>query len=365
MINACGESAAGRSLIRGGCSLSEAEFFRRSLIAIGLLILGTSLFVIAYQAVPVLMLIFLAVLLAIFTRTVANFVQRRSGWRYRWCMLIVVGGTVGLIALGGFLLGPNAAAQINGVMHRLPEVREKLELYGWSGLLYHIPGVEDLLAGRLNIWGRITTSFSFSATFGPLISIGLVVVIGLYLAASPELYLHGAVLLCPVSRQGKCRRVLNAVGETLRWWLLGQAIGMLFIGLTVSIGLAMLHLPLPLPLGVFAGLMAFIPNIGYFLSIAPAILFAVLHAPLSVFYVVVLYTGAHWGNDYVLLPLVQRRVIHLPPALLIGMQLLLGFLLGGIGLIIATPFVAALLVLVKTLYLGHEPESVRRRRQTD
>ena len=329
-------------------------------MVIGLLILGTAIFLISYQAVPVLLLIFMAVLLAIFIRTLANFVQRRSGWRYRWCMLTVVGGTLGLIVVSGFLLGPNAAAQISGVMDRLPEVRERLSQYGWAGLLYHIPGMEALLAGRLNIWQRITQSFSFSDTFGPLISIGLVVVIGLYLAASPEFYVRGVIVLSPVGRRTHYRRILDAIGETLRWWLLGQAIGMLSIGVTVSIGLALLHMPLPLPLGVFAGLMAFIPNIGYFLSIAPAILFAVLQAPLTVFYVVLLYTAAHWGNDYVLIPLVQKRVVQLPPALTIATQLVLGFLLGGIGLIIATPLLAVLLVLVKTLYLGREPEAVRR-----
>jgi predicted PurR-regulated permease PerM len=115
------------------------------------------------------------------------------------------------------------------------------------------------------------------------------------------------------------------MGTALQWWRLGQVLGMVFIGILVGVGLRLLGMPLAATLGIFAGLMAFIPNIGYFLSIAPAILLAVLQSPLAPLYVLILYTGAHWGNDYVITPLVQKRTVHLLPALTITMQLLLGF----------------------------------------
>ena len=335
--------------------LSDAVFLKRTLIAIGLVILAVILLVIAFKAVAVLLLIFLAILLAIFVRTLAAFVRGYSGWRFRWCMLLVLGVILGLITLGVLLLGPNAAIQISDVMQQLPQVRDKLQQYGWAGLVYHIPGMEQLLSGQLNIWNRLTESFSFSNTFGPIISVGLVIVIGLYLAAAPGIYVDGAVSLCPPAARPECRRILESMGETLKWWLLGQSLGMLFIAITVSIGLRLLRMPLSITLGIFAGLMAFIPNIGYFLSIAPAILLAVIASPFTAFWVLVLYTGAHWGNDYVITPAVQRRTVHLPPGLTISMQLLLGFLMGGIGLMIATPLVAVLLVLVKAVYTDRFP----------
>jgi predicted PurR-regulated permease PerM len=62
------------------------------------------------------------------------------------------------------------------------------------------------------------------------------------------------------------------------------------------------------------------------------------------------------SNDYVVIPLLQKRTVHLSPALTISMQLLFGYLLGGIGLLIATPLTAVLLVLVKMIYLGRSVE---------
>jgi predicted PurR-regulated permease PerM len=324
---------------------------------VGLVVLAAALFLIALEAIPVLLLIFLAILLAVFLRALANLVCKFTRWRFRWGLIAVLAVILGLSALGGVLLGPNAAAQLSNVMNRLPEVRQTLQQYGWSGLLYHVPGMEDLLYGRLDIWQRLTKSFSFSETFGPLISIGLVIVIGLYLAASPEPYVKGAVMLWPPESRGAFRQILFDMGDTLRWWLIGQAIGMLYIGVLVIVGLRLMSMPLSTTLGIFAGLMAFIPNVGYFLSIAPAILLAILESPLMAFYVLVLYTGAHWSNDYVVIPLLQKRTVHLPPALTISMQLVLGFLLGGIGLLIATPFTAVLLVAVKSVYLRNQPHS--------
>jgi predicted PurR-regulated permease PerM len=332
--------------------LSDGVYVRRVAIAVGFVILATAAFLVAFEAIPVLLLIFLAVLLAVFLRALTGLVGKYTSLRFRWRLVSVVGVILGLVALGGLLLAPNAVSRISGVMQQLPEVRQRLDQYGWSGLLYHIPGMQELLSGNLNIWNRLTKSFSFGETFGPVISIGLVIVIGLYLAAAPEVYVQGIVALSPRSARDACRDVLLQMGETLRWWLIGQAAGMLYIGVLVGFGLKLMGMPLAFSLGVFAGAMAFVPNIGYFLSIAPAILLAVLRAPLTPFYVLLLYTGAHWSNDYVLIPLVQRRVVHLPPALTISAQLLLGYLLGGIGLLVATPLVAILLVLVKIVCLG-------------
>ncbi|HEY7389661.1 MAG TPA: AI-2E family transporter [Bryobacteraceae bacterium] len=329
--------------------MTEAAFTRRVLIAIGILVMAAAAFLISFEAIPVLLLLFLSVLLAIFIRALAHFVGRYTDWRFRWNMLTVVAGIAGLLTLGALLLGPNAVAQVSGVMAQLPEVRRRLDQYGWSGLLYHIPGMQDLLNGHLNIWNRMTQSFSFSATFGPVISIGLVIIIGIYLAASPEPYLSGFVLPWPAKRREAVRAVLLDMADTLRRWLLGQAAGMLFIGIVVGIGLHIMRMPVATSLGIFAGLMAFVPNIGYFVSIAPAILLAVLQSPLTPLYVVILYTAAHWSNDYVLMPLMQKRNVQLPPALNISTQLVLGYLLGGLGLLIAAPLVAVLLVLGKSL----------------
>ena len=59
----------------------------------------------------------------------------------------------------------------------------------------------------------------------------------------------------------------------------------------------------------------------------------------------------HVVEGYVLVPLVQRRAVHLPPALTLSAQVILGCLAGFIGLLFATPLVAAGLVLVRMIYV--------------
>ena len=66
---------------------------------------------------------------------------------------------------------------------------------------------------------------------------------------------------------------------------------------------------------------------------------------------IALYLGVHLVEGYILVPLVQRRAVHLPPALTLAAQVILGFLGGFIGLLFATPLVAAGLVLVRMIYV--------------
>lgn len=50
------------------------------------------------------------------------------------------------------------------------------------------------------------------------------------------------------------RQILFDIGRTLQWWLLGQSIDMLVVGVLAWLGLQLLGSPLPLALGVLAGL---------------------------------------------------------------------------------------------------------------
>jgi predicted PurR-regulated permease PerM len=86
-------------------------------------------------------------------------------------------------------------------------------------------------------------------------------------------------------------------------------------------------------------------------SAIPGVLIAAsISLPLAV-YVIALYLGVHLVEGYILVPLVQRRAVHLPPALTLSALIVLGFLAGLVGLLFATPLVAAGLVLVRMIYL--------------
>ena len=147
------------------------------------------------------------------------------------------------------------------------------------------------------------------------------------------------------------RDVLDAVGDTLRRWLVGRALLMVINGVCTAAGLWLLGIPLALTLGTIAGLLNFVPNIGPIIAGVPAVLIAWTHGPMPAFYVLLLYVALQSLDGYVLTPLIQQRTVSLAPALTIAVQVLFGVLAGTMGLLLATPVTAATLVLVRKLYL--------------
>jgi predicted PurR-regulated permease PerM len=126
---------------------------------------------------------------------------------------------------------------------------------------------------------------------------------------------------------------------------------MAVVGVATTAGLWLLGVPFALALGVVAFVLDFVPYIGPILSAVPAILVAMTLGPMEALYVGLLYFGVQSLESYLLTPLVQQRAVQLPPALTILSQVLLGLLLGGFGLALATPLTAVGVVLVRELYV--------------
>jgi predicted PurR-regulated permease PerM len=177
------------------------------------------------------------------------------------------------------------------------------------------------------------------------------VVIGVYLAADPDLYLRGVGHLVPVRHRQVTRELLEAIGHTLRWWIVGQLVTMTTVGLLTYIGLSLLHVPLALILGLVAFLLTFIPFIGAITAAIPVILVAFSQGATTGLYALAVYAGIEMFEGYVLSPLVQRHSVSLPPALTIAAQVLLGVLLGVLGIALATPLAALTLVVINRLYV--------------
>ena len=106
------------------------------------------------------------------------------------------------------------------------------------------------------------------------------------------------------------------------------------------IGLALAGVPMALLLGVLTGILAFLPNIGAIISGALTILVGFSAGPTTGFLAIGIYVSVQVIDGYLVVPYVARRSVDLPPALILGMQLLLGSLFGLLGLAFADPIVA-------------------------
>jgi predicted PurR-regulated permease PerM len=320
-------------------------------------VLFALLFVAAlYYVFDVIMLVFAAVLLAIFLRGLAEllsyYVKVSDGWLVLLVSLILLALVAGFIAL----LSPSVAEQVGLLRDKIPasvqKVSDYLNQYGWGRtLLENLPSYQSVV-DNINATGLMTrVGGFFTSTIGVLGNIAIVLLLAIYFASEPKMYLVGFVKLFPRERRERVKEVIHGVYQTLRWWLIGKAGSMLFIGLLTWIGLWILGVPLALTLGLLAGLLSFIPNFGPIISAVPAILLAFIDSPITALYVLGLFVLVQLIESNIVTPFIERETVELPPALTITFQLALGVLVGGLGLVLATPLLAAVVVAVQMLYI--------------
>ncbi|MEO9189370.1 MAG: AI-2E family transporter, partial [Acetobacteraceae bacterium] len=189
------------------------------------------------------------------------------------------------------------------------------------------------------------------STVALLAALLVIFVTAVYLAVSPDMYIAGAVHLTPRWYHDRARDILLEMGAAMQGWLLGQLIDMVVVGVIVGIGLTMLNAPLALVLGVIAGLFTFVPYFGTIISAIPALLIGFTVSVNEVLWILGLFVVAHIIEGYVIAPFVQRRTVHLPPALTVLAIVVLTAFFGLLGVLIATPMIAVLLVGVTRVYV--------------
>ncbi len=184
----------------------------------------------------------------------------------------------------------------------------------------------------------------------------LTVFLSIYLAADPDLYRRGALALLPARRRDQASPVMDRVATVLRKWLVTQLIAMAVIGAVTTIALLVLRVKAAVALGLLAGLLEFIPTVGPILSAIPAIAMGFLDSPEKALLVAAVYTGVQFLENHILIPLLMKGGIDLPPALTVLTQALLAIVFGFLGLMVAVPLLAAIMVVVQALYVEHLPE---------
>jgi predicted PurR-regulated permease PerM len=263
------------------------------------------------------------------------------------CIVILLLGGLGYLLI--MLIGPQILSQwsdlIESVKKGLTKVQELSKANTWIGHMLSFtksPGeLVPSLAGGVKGAFVITAQFISESLF--------VVLMGVFLAANPPLYIDNAIRLFFPHRRELVHRSFNAVTHALRRWLLGRFIAMVMIGIFTTIGLLIAHIPLAAPLGIIAGILDFIPFVGPFISAIPAVLVALADEPIKAAWVLIIYLAVHLLEDF-LTPIIQFGVAQLPPALLVSVQILLTMLAGMLGILVAEPVTMAIIVIIQVIY---------------
>jgi len=339
---------------RDGNNPPDLRDFRRkvTIIAAVVTVIGL-LFLLLAATLNIIPLIFIAVLIAVFLRSLADPLSKRVPVAGRWMVVIVL---LALLAVAGVFVavaGPSITEQFDQLVQRIPQAfnqtEEWLSQYEWGeNLLDELEQVQVPQAG-LDVFSRLTGIFS--GAFSVLTYTVLVLVAGVYLAFEPQMYITGLVSLFPEQRRARTREVLDESYDILRRWLIARLISMLVVAVLTFIGLMIINMPLALTLAVIAGILSFIPNLGPILAAVPAMLVGFTQSLTLALLVAVVYFIVQQIENYLITPNVQRQTVSLPPALVLLSQAFLTLLLGWLGLFIAAPLVAFTLVLVKSVYV--------------
>jgi predicted PurR-regulated permease PerM len=174
---------------------------------------------------------------------------------------------------------------------------------------------------------------------------------GIFFAINPDIYKKGIALLFTEKRADRVNEALETSGKALWQWLTGQFMAMAFVGITATIGLMIIGVPLALILGIIAGLSDFVPIVGPLAASILAILLAFSISPETALYTAILYLVIQQFESNLVTPLVQRRMVHIPPAVVILSLVAFGSVFGIAGVILATPLTVVLMVFVGMFYV--------------
>ncbi|SOZ38431.1 AI-2E family transporter [Cupriavidus neocaledonicus] len=316
-----------------------------TLILVGLLAL-------LWRLSDLLVVSFGAIVLAVALRSLATLMHGRLHIPERWSVLAGVLLVATALCAIGWLVGEPLAEQLAKLRERLPFASRAV--LGWM----HANRVGQL---ALQVW-QDTTSDGVpwarlagvaGLTLGLLGNAALIIVMGMYLAAAPNMYRKGFVRLMPLPYRKPIDSAMVESAEALRRWLLGQSLSMAFVGCATALGLWALGISLPLAVGVISGLLAFIPFFGAIAGGLLAVLLAFMEGPQAALYVALLCVGIQQIEGHLLMPMVQKWAVQLPPVLSILSAVVFGALFGIVGVLFATPMMVVAMTIVRTLYVDN------------
>jgi len=311
------------------------------------------------RVVEVLLLVFIAVLCAVYLSAITDVLERRfrlaRGLGLTAAVLATLAAVVGIGALLAAPVIDQTQALISGLPQTLTNIQN--EIARWAREYPVLRNTELANPQSGVVASLIDDAASFlRGSILPYVTAGgklfiegaSVVVMALYLARQPRLYRDGIVSLVSPKHRPVGARILDDLGATLRAWVVGQLLAMMVLAVLTALGLWVLEVPYWLAFGIFTGLVAVVPFFGTLVStLLPALFVVGTGDWLRVLAVIVLGVVVHVVEANVVVPRIMQRQVSLPPVLTIASVLTMGTLIGVVGLVVAVPVLAVTMVVVR------------------
>jgi len=343
-------------------------------------VLTVLLLLLVRSVAEILVLLLLGILISLYLRALTGLIERRlripEPFSYIAALVLTIVGVVSLL----WILVPPVIQQTQQLVAVLPDYIAGWEK-GLEGWMAKYPGLRDIMGTGDHrilraVYDRTAETFGdvvprvFGLVHGA-INVFAVGIMGIYLSLHPSLYREWLIALFPPIHRDLVRDVIGDLGNTLRSWIVGMVFGMFVLAAFTALGLYVLKVPFWLPFGIFTGLVAIVPFFGTLVSTVVPALFVLNGVGYAGFgpvghsvLVILLGTVVHLVESNVVLPLVMSKKVDLPPVLSIMSVLIMGKLLGPMGLIIAVPTLAAVMVIVRRILITRIYEGQGFRRTT-
>ncbi len=346
------------------------EFTKRFLFVLIVILLMVG----AWQARATLLLGFAAALLAVGISIPANALIKLKLPR-GWAIAVATVG-VGFVTFLLFLfVVPRLLSDFTALLSNIPTaIRALPTLY--TELRTSNPLLENALAPLPSAESAVTNLsvdrvqeilnrfFNASMAIAPtllggvgtiltlLLNIALVLFIAIFFLVDPQSYVRASLYLLPARYHSSAMHIWKELYRTLRAWLSALSLSIVITaGLVwVLLGL-LLGMPNPLVVAVFAGLATFIPNVGVFLPIIPITIFTLSEEPERLLIYIPVYLMIQLVESNILTPSIVKAELNIPAGALMIFQLLMTLAFGPLGLLLAVPALAVLIVLVREFYV--------------
>jgi predicted PurR-regulated permease PerM len=328
--------------------------------------------VLLYILGPVLTPFAVAALLAYLGDPLADQLQRRGLSRQNAVLVVFITMSLLLTALLLFLV-PMLERQISKLIAQLPRYVEWAERSAWPWIVDKLGLDSDLaLPGQLGLqlaemlkqhWQTAgglaatvvaTVSKSGLAILGWIANLVLIPVLTFYFLRDWDSLIARIDDLLPRHVDGLIKRLARESDEVLGAFLRGQLSVMAALAAIYSIGLWMVGLDLALLIGLSAGLISFVPYLGTILGMGGALIAAVVQfGPQDWFHpgmVLLVFGIGQILEGFVLTPLLVGDRIGLHPVAVIFAIMAGGQLFGFLGVLLALPVAAVLMVGLRYLY---------------
>lgn len=323
-------------------NMRTQDVFRIAAVVLGMYVAGKVLLL----AHNLMFVVFLGILFGVAVSAGAARLQRLRIPRPLGSGLII---TVIIAAFFGFgaWVGPTVKDQYNELRAQIPVAIEKLDQRIDK---YGLDISQETIMEKLGGAQKYILPF-LSSTVAIVSGLLLVIFIAIYSSAHSDLYRRGFLALLPAQRRERANNIISEVITSLRKWLVTQLIAMIIIGLVTTIVLTILDVKAALPLGILAGILEFVPTIGPIISAVPAIVMGFSDSPEKAVIVALAYTGIQFVENQLLIPILMKEGVDIPPLLTIITQAAMAFFFGFMGLFVAVPVLVVGMILVRTLYL--------------